>query len=94
MLEFKYADRTFSDIETLAEQCHFRDCQHEKEPGCAIQQALADGKLDRKRFLNYQKSQREVQHLARKQDQRASLVEKERWKKIHKAQRDRPKSRG
>jgi ribosome biogenesis GTPase / thiamine phosphate phosphatase len=37
--------------------------------------------------------QREVQHLARKKDQRASLVEKERWKKIHKAHRDHPKSR-
>lgn len=85
---------TFSDIETLAEHCHFRNCQHEKEPDCAIQQALVDGTLDRKRFLNYQKLQREAQHLARKQDQRASLVEKERWKKIHKAQRDRPKSRG
>jgi ribosome biogenesis GTPase / thiamine phosphate phosphatase len=84
---------TFNDIETLTEQCHFRNCQHEQEPDCAIQQALADGNLDPKRFLNYQKLQREVQHLARKQDQRASLVEKERWKKIHKAQRDQPKSR-
>jgi ribosome biogenesis GTPase / thiamine phosphate phosphatase len=84
---------TFNDIETLAQQCHFRNCQHEREPGCAIQQALADSTLDPKRFLNYQKLQREVQHLARKQDQRASLVEKERWKKIHKAQRDHPKSR-
>jgi ribosome biogenesis GTPase / thiamine phosphate phosphatase len=84
---------TFNDIETLAQQCHFRNCQHEYEPGCAIQQALANDTLDPKRFLNYQKLQREVQHLVRKQDQRASLVEKERWKKIHKAQRDQPKSR-
>jgi ribosome biogenesis GTPase / thiamine phosphate phosphatase len=84
---------TFNDIETLAQQCHFRNCQHEREPGCAIQQALVDDTLDPKRFLNYQKLQREVQHLARKKDQRASLVEKERWKKIHKAHRDHPKSR-
>ncbi len=46
-----------------------------------------------KRFLNYQKLQREINNLARKQDKQASLVEKERWKKIHKAQRDHPKSR-
>jgi ribosome biogenesis GTPase / thiamine phosphate phosphatase len=85
---------TFSDIETLAQQCYFRNCQHQQEPDCAIQQALADGSLDPKRFLNYQKLQREIKHLARKQDKQASLVEKERWKKIHKAQRDRPKSRG
>ncbi len=84
---------TFNDIETLAQHCHFRNCQHEQEPDCAIQQALTDGSLDPKRFFNYQKLQREVKHLARKQDQRASLVEKERWKKIHQAQRDRYKSR-
>jgi ribosome biogenesis GTPase len=40
-----------------------------------------------------QKLQWEVKHLDRKKGQQASLVEKERWKKIHKAQRDRLKSR-
>jgi ribosome biogenesis GTPase / thiamine phosphate phosphatase len=82
---------TFADIEALAQQCHFRNCQHEQEPGCAIQQALADRQLDPKRFYHYQKLQRELHHLNRKQDQRANLAEKERWKKIHKAQRNHPK---
>jgi ribosome biogenesis GTPase / thiamine phosphate phosphatase len=82
---------TFADIETWAEQCHFRNCQHDQEPGCAIQQALTDGHLDVGRFLNYQKLQRELHHLARKQDQRAALVEKERWKKVHKSMRNHPK---
>lgn len=84
---------TFADIETLAQQCHFRDCHHESEPGCAIQQALEDGILDRSRFLNYQKLQKELNYLTRRQDQQASLVEKERWKKIHKALRKQGKSR-
>ncbi|MBD1852093.1 ribosome small subunit-dependent GTPase A [Leptolyngbya sp. FACHB-711] len=84
---------TFPEIETLAQQCHFRDCQHQQEPGCAIQQALADGHLDQGRFLNYQKLQRELYYLARKQDQRATLAEKERWKKIHKSLRNHPKYR-
>lgn len=82
---------TFSDIETLAEQCRFRNCQHDQEPGCAIQQALVDGHLDAGRFLNYQKLQRELHHLTRKQDQQAALVEKERWKKVHKSMRNHPK---
>jgi ribosome biogenesis GTPase len=82
---------TFPEIERLAEQCHFRDCQHQQEPGCAIQQALADGHLDQGRFLNYQKLQRELHYLTRKQDQRATLAEKERWKKIHKSLRQHPK---
>ena len=37
---------TFSDIETIANLCRFRDCQHEKEPGCAVQQAILEGTLD------------------------------------------------
>jgi ribosome biogenesis GTPase / thiamine phosphate phosphatase len=79
---------TFIDIEALVEQCRFRNCQHGSEPGCAIQQALAGGQLDLQRFLNYRKLQREAQHLARKQDQRLTLVEKERWKKMSKASRN------
>ncbi|MEF3310875.1 GTPase RsgA [Paenibacillus sp. GYB004] len=27
---------TFEDIETLAVDCFYKDCQHRKEPGCAI----------------------------------------------------------
>jgi ribosome biogenesis GTPase / thiamine phosphate phosphatase len=79
---------TFMDIEALVEQCRFRNCQHESEPGCAIQEALAGGQLDSQRFLNYRKLQREAQHLARKQDQQSALAAKERWKKISKASRN------
>jgi ribosome biogenesis GTPase / thiamine phosphate phosphatase len=83
----------FSDIEMLVEKCRFRNCRHEQEPGCAVQQALMDRQLDRKRFLNYQKLQREAQHLSRKQDKRATLIEKERWKKNTKAARNHSKYR-
>jgi ribosome biogenesis GTPase / thiamine phosphate phosphatase len=37
---------TFADVETLFALCRFRDCAHETEPGCAVQSALADGRLD------------------------------------------------
>jgi ribosome biogenesis GTPase len=84
---------TFTDIESLAQHCRFRDCQHKQEPDCAVQHAIATGKLDESRFLNYQKLQRELQYLTRKQDQRANLAEKERWKKIHKSLRNHPKLR-
>ncbi len=82
---------TFMDIEKLVEQCRFHDCQHDSEPGCAIQKALAGGQLDSKRLLNYQKLQKEAQHLSRKQDKRSYLAEKEQWKKISKASRNHPK---
>jgi ribosome biogenesis GTPase len=39
-------DSAFADIAALAAQCHFNDCTHETEPGCAVQEALASGELD------------------------------------------------
>ena len=46
---------TFADIEALAEQCRFSDCQHQNEPGCAIQKAVQCDELDARRLANYQK---------------------------------------
>ncbi|WP_044207198.1 ribosome small subunit-dependent GTPase A [Coleofasciculus chthonoplastes] len=82
---------TFTDIDTLAQHCRFRNCKHQDEPGCAVQQALENGTLDEQRFLNYQKLQKELHYLARKQDQKASLAEKEKWKKITKVLRNQHK---
>lgn len=82
---------TFTDINELASLCRFRDCQHDTEPGCAVQQALLDGTLDDQRFDSYQKLQQELAYMTRKQNQKAALAEKEKWKKIHKAMRKNPK---
>ena len=46
---------TFSDISELANGCQFADCQHQGEPGCAVQAAIADGALSERRLGNYQK---------------------------------------
>ncbi len=43
-------ERAFEDIFALAEQCRFRDCKHEDEPGCAVRAAVADGRLDARRL--------------------------------------------
>ncbi|TCP24116.1 ribosome biogenesis GTPase [Scopulibacillus darangshiensis] len=74
--------QSFGDIEELAEQCHFRDCQHNNEPGCSVQQALADGTLDQGRYNNYLKLQKELAYLERKADKNAQRKERDRWKKI------------
>ena len=49
----------FSDIENLANQCKFANCQHQSEPGCAVQQAINQGTLEERRLINYQKMLRE-----------------------------------
>ncbi|WP_394175872.1 ribosome small subunit-dependent GTPase A [Thalassotalea litorea] len=46
---------TFQEIIELAKQCRFGDCSHTSEPGCVIQQALDDGRLDQRRYDSYQK---------------------------------------
>jgi ribosome biogenesis GTPase len=84
----------FEDIAELARQCPFRDCQHGPEPGCAVQQALEDGTLDPDRFASYQKLQKEIAYLSRRQDKPAELIEKERWKKIGTARKRLNKERG
>lgn len=45
----------FADIEAFAGQCHFHDCQHLAEPGCAVRQAVEAGKLEQRRLDNYHK---------------------------------------
>ena len=56
----------FADIEALAEQCKFRDCSHQREPGCAVRAAIERGELDEERFLNYLKLRDEVAAAADK----------------------------
>ncbi|MBO9664398.1 ribosome small subunit-dependent GTPase A [Dokdonella sp.] len=50
----------FADIDELAQSCRFGDCTHMSEPGCAVQAALADGRLDPARWQNYQKLRDEL----------------------------------
>ena len=50
---------TFADITSLAEQCRFGNCQHDSEPGCAVQDAIDRGELKARRLSSYQKLMRE-----------------------------------
>ena len=56
----------FSDVEAIAAQCRFRDCSHDREPGCAVNAAIEAGKLDPQRFANYLKLSGEVAGAASK----------------------------
>lgn len=84
---------TTAEVERLAEGCRFRDCAHDKEPGCAVQAALADGSLDTERWRSFQKLQRELAHAVRKEDPLAAAAERKRWAAIHKAGRQRTQAK-
>jgi ribosome biogenesis GTPase / thiamine phosphate phosphatase len=75
-------ERTFDDITELASNCKFRDCSHQIEPGCAVQEAIGAGTLDEGRYQSYLKQKKELRYLAAKQVMKASAVEKLRWKQI------------
>ncbi len=76
---------TFQDISDIASSCKFSDCVHESEPGCAVKAALKEGSLNQDRYDSYVKLQREISYLKRKEDPKEQRNEKERWKKIHQA---------
>ncbi|GGI13513.1 ribosome small subunit-dependent GTPase A [Gottfriedia solisilvae] len=75
---------TFSDVDELAKSCKFSDCTHEKEPGCAVNEAISNGLLDAQRLTSYRKLMRELAYAERKQDASLARIEKDKWKKMHK----------
>jgi len=54
--------QSFLDIEALAKQCRFSDCQHETEPGCAVKAAVENGEISEERLENYRKIKIEMSY--------------------------------
>jgi ribosome biogenesis GTPase / thiamine phosphate phosphatase len=48
-------NQLFAEIVELAPDCRFRDCTHAHEPGCAVQAAIAAGRLDPVRLGRWRK---------------------------------------
>ena len=72
--------QTFTDVDELAAKCRFTDCQHQSEPGCAVQGALAVGVLAADRLESWRKLRREQEFLLRKMDPETGAVQKKRIK--------------
>lgn len=75
-------DTTFSDIGELAASCRFQDCRHEREEGCAVKQAIADGTLEQRRFANFKKMEKELAHMARKEESVNRRTKKQAEKRV------------
>lgn len=50
----------FKEFLPYIKSCRFRDCKHTVEPGCAVQAAIADGKISAQRFKNYNELLKEI----------------------------------
>jgi ribosome biogenesis GTPase / thiamine phosphate phosphatase len=87
-------DMAFPEIAALTAQCHFGDCRHQQEPGCAVRKALEEGQIPPGRWLSYAKLQREAHHHALEADATVRRAEKQKWKAIHKANKRMYRERG
>jgi ribosome biogenesis GTPase len=76
----------FEDIEALASQCRFRDCQHEAEPGCVVREGVLPDRL-----RNYHKLLREAKRGTETALERKAVAAK--WKAIGKAGSERVKQK-
>ncbi len=43
----------FPEMKELINQCRFNNCIHIEEPGCAVKQAVKEGKISEDRYLSY-----------------------------------------
>lgn len=96
-LDAEAVNAAFSDIEALAVACRFGDCSHSEEPGCAVVEAVGDGRLPSSRLASYHKLQREAEiHEIRHDASKARLSRKgERiFAKICRAEQKRKKGQG
>ena len=77
----------FDDVAAAAAKCRFGDCSHEREPGCGVRAALADGSLDRERYESWRKLQNELRWLAVKQDARLRSEARKEWRRRERSRR-------
>lgn len=71
------------DMSAFEGQCHFRDCQHINEKGCAVIKALENGDIGKGVYENYLKLRKEAWHYSaseyekRKREKSFSKIVKE-----------------
>lgn len=86
---------TFADIAALAASCHFTNCRHGSERGCAVQQACADGGLDPLRLERYARMMGESERLRARSDSRtARLLERRASKENTRGRRETMRLKG
>ena len=73
----------FDEIAELAASCRFRDCRHDNEPGCAVRQAVAEGRLDADRLEHLHKLEKEARAFEIRHDARLRRKSGRVWGQLH-----------
>jgi ribosome biogenesis GTPase / thiamine phosphate phosphatase len=71
-------EEAFVDVFELMDQCRFRDCKHDQEPGCAVRLAIEEGRLDPERFHNLERLVAEEAALEDEQRAKDKLADRRR----------------
>lgn len=59
-LDLSSLEGAFREFRPLLGRCRFRDCRHDREPDCALREALAAGRMDERRFAAYHRIAQEI----------------------------------
>lgn len=81
----------FSEVEAIAKECRFSNCEHRSEPGCAVQVELQSGQLSQARWQSREKLIKEASYEAARRDAGVVYDTKQRWKEVHLQMRARKK---
>jgi ribosome biogenesis GTPase len=68
-------------IDSLAQECQFRNCDHEKSAGCAVLAALEAGELSEREYQNYLKMLREQEFMSSKDGNNAKRYQAQNLKR-------------
>ena len=86
-------EEAFPEIVELEENCRFADCRHESEPQCAVREALEQGQVTKARLRSYRKLRDEQATRSERKQQYLRSKEKRFTKTVHKAMREKNRSR-
>lgn len=60
-LDLASLQQAFPEFRPLLGQCRFYNCRHQQEPGCAVREAVADGRIEDGRWKTYGNLLRELE---------------------------------
>ena len=80
--------KAFSDITGIAENCRFKDCTHDQEPGCAVQEAVLEGNIPKERLESYRKLNAELAFQSERSEIGLKRLEKKKYKGMHLSARE------
>lgn len=85
---------SFSDIEALAQNCQFDDCQHGTDTGCALRGAVAAGNLGSERLAAYLALGTQAKTLQERRRERTQIEGRRKKLQRREKSRERPEFGG